>query len=328
MFREVFVDWVTASQLHPEGGLPVITGGLVVHYDASGIPRFERNCSASFTGSHDTAIRIGCDGYRVSLSGNVGRFNREDNLFNYGWQGTKAACQRILLLAGLPIFTASSGIEGHEDFRRGAVVSRLDVTANYETGSESQARAVIRWLAARSLSRMKRGQAGDESVWWSNTRHMFKAYIKHLEMAAHGVDKDNETLQWCKERGVVRVEMELKKRLLSDLGLNDWESLSQDKIEELFHDQTEILKAVDRSDEPDLIEGLPVRSRIYASAWLAGKDLRDMVCRATLYNHAKILREYGIDILQVRNVEQFPVKVRIVDMKPLAVPDWYLKRAA
>lgn len=323
MFHEVFVDWITASQHHPEGGLPIITGGLIVHYDASGLPRFERNCSASFTGSYDTAIRIGCDGFRVSLSGNVGRFSRKDNLFNYGWQGTKGACERILSCAGLPIFTGSSGVREHENFKRGAVVSRLDVTANYETGNESQSRAVIRWLAARSISRMKRGQAGDESVWWSNTRHMFKAYIKHIEMAAHGAEKDNQALLWCKERGVVRVEMELKKRLLSDLGLNDWDSLSQEKIEEIFHDQTQILKAVDRSDELDLIDSLPNRSRIYASAWLAGKDLRDMVGQATLYRHAKVLREYGLDILQVRNVNQFPTKVRIVDMKPLAVPDWY-----
>lgn len=328
MFNEVFVDWITASQHHPEGGLPVVTAGLNVHYDASGICRLERNCSASIAGSHDTAIRVGCDGYRVSLSGNVGRFSRQDNLFNFGWDGTRAACERILTHIGLPIFTSSNGIKEHADYRRGAVVSRLDVTANYETGSESQARSVIRWLAARSISRMKRGQAGDESVWWSNTRHMFKAYIKHLEMLAHGTEKENPVYQWCKERGVVRVEMELKKRLLSDMGLNDWDSLSQEKIESLFHDQTEILKAVDRSDEPDLIDSLPMRSRVYASAWLAGKDLRDMAGRATLFRHAKVLREYGMDIMQVRNVDQFPVKVRIVDMKPLQVPDWYKEKAA
>jgi len=328
VFNEVFIDWITASQNHQEGGLPIITGGVVVHYDASGIPRLERNCAASFTGSHGTSIRVGCDGFRVSLSGNVGRFGRENNLFNFGWEGTKEACARILTDVGLPIFTASSGIKEHENYKRGAVVSRLDITANYATGSETQARAAIRWLGERSISRMKRGQAGDESVWWSNTRHMFKTYIKHIEMLAHGVEKENIAYQWCKDRGVVRVEMELKKRLLSDLGLNDWDTLSQKKIEELFHDHTQILKAVDRSDELDLIDSLPIRSRIYASAWLAGKDLRDLAGQATLYRHSKILREYGLDILHVRNVNQLPVRVRIVDMKPLSVPDWYQQVAA
>lgn len=324
MFCEIFVDWLTASQHHPKGGLPIVTAGLNIQFDASGVPRFERNCSASIAGSHDTSLRVGCDGFRVSLSGNVGRYGRQDNVFNYGLEGTIRECNRVLVLLGLPIFTASIGIKGHADFQRGAVVSRLDITANYATGGESQARHVIRWLAARSISRMKRGQAGDESVWWSNTRHMFKGYIKHLEMLAHGTGKENPVYQWCKEQGVVRVEIELKKRLLSDLGLNDLGELSQEKLIQLFGDQTEILKSVDKSSEVDFMDSLPVRSRVYASAWLAGQDLRDMVGSATLYRHAKVLREYGIDILQMRNVEQFPVKVRIIEMQPLVVPDWYV----
>ena len=90
---------------------------------------------------------------------------------------------------------------------RGAVVSRLDITRNYSTGSESSARAFIRWLGARSISRMKRGQAGDESVWWANTRHMLKAYIKHLEMIKHGADSNDDLVSWLKDQGVVSVPM-------------------------------------------------------------------------------------------------------------------------
>lgn len=328
MLNALFVDWLTASQLHPKGGLPIVTGGVVVQYDAQGLPRFERNCSTGFSGSYETSLRVGCDGYRVSLSGNIGRFSRQDNLFNYGWEGTKEAANRILALLGLPAFTGSVGIEGTENYRRGAVVSRLDCTANYATGNEFQARACIRWLAARSIARMKRGQSGDESVWWSNTRHMLKAYIKHIEMQAHGADKTDEAYIWCKEQGVVRMEIELKKRLLSEMGMNDWESITQAKLEKLYHDQTSLLNTVDRSDEPDLIHSIPHKSRIYASAWLAGQDLKGMASTATLYRHAKVLKEYGMDILQQRNIEHFPVKVRIIEMKPLEVPDWYRRRVA
>lgn len=56
---------------------------------------------------------------------------------------------------------------------------------------------------------------------------------------------------------------------------------------------------------------------------MAGQDLRQLMSRATFFRHAKILREYGIDIAEPRNVESFPVKVRIVEMKPLPMPDWY-----
>jgi len=124
------------------------------------------------------------------------------------------------------------------------------------------------------------------------------------------------------------MEIELKKRLLSEMGMNDWESITQAKLENLYHEQTALLSSVDRSDEPDLINSIPHRSRVYASAWLAGKDLRDLCSRRTLYNHAKVLKEYGLDIMQQRNIEQFPVKVRIIEMKPLEVPDWYRRRVA
>jgi Phage X family/Phage replication protein CRI len=318
----VFVDWITASQLHPEGGLPIVTGGLFVHYDPSGFARFERNKPASLQGSFETSVRIGCDGGRVFLSGNAGRFSRQDNLYNHGWEGTLKKCQSVLALSRLPAFTSSRVSEQGEKIR-GAVVSRLDITCNFATGSEAQARAFIRWLSGRSMKRMKRGFAGDESVWFSNTRSMFKAYIKHIEMIAHGADKNDPLVQWCADQGVVRVEVEVKKRMLSELNMNDIDNITDEKLEELFHKSTEILRAVDRSDEVDILDAVPIKSRVYASAWLAGQDVRNCCSRATLFRHAKVLREYGIDILETRNVETFPTKVRVIDLQPLPVPDWY-----
>lgn len=326
MANEIFIDWLTISQLHAEREelLPIHQGGIVVHYDALGNARHEIVRSATFTGSHETSIRIKSDGRHVSLSGNVGRYGRPDNLFNLGWRETVAKANRMVLAKGLPIFSAprtrTSALEP-EGF--GARVSRLDITCNFATGSESQARALIRWLANRSVSRMKKGRAGDESVWWVNTRHMLKAYIKHIEMAKHGTPEDDPVYQWCKQQGVVRVEIELKRRLLSDEGLKNIETITQEKLEKIFHQETEIFRRVDRSDEPDILDALPPKSRIYAAAWFAGDDLVTLTSRATLFRHAKVLREYGIDIMEPRNVEKFPVKVQVVELKPLAPPDWY-----
>ena len=170
---------------------------------------------------------------------------------------------------------------------------------------------------------MKKGRAGDESVWWVNSRHMLKAYIKHIEMLKHGCSPDDPVYLWCKEQGVVRVEIELKRRLLADLNMVEIDDINDDKLIQVFHEQTEIFNAVDRSDEPDSLESNPSKRRIYAAAWMAGQDLSNMAHRATLFRHAKVLREYGIDIMEPRNVETFPVKVRIVEMKPLSMPDWY-----
>lgn len=322
MDETVFIDWITATQFHPEGGLPIVTGGVVVNYDASGAPVFERNKPARFQGSYETGVSVGCDGFRVALSGNPGRLSRPDNVFNHGIDGTIAACNRVLASFALPAFTPSglseSGIE-----RRGCFISRLDITRNYATGSEGAARAFIRWLANRSIARMRRGFSGDESVWWSNTRHMLKAYIKHIEMQKHGTADADPVLDWLRSNGVVRVEVELKKRLLSELGLNDLANITDEKLHQLFDEQTDLFHVSDRSHEDDILEHVPQRSRVYAAAWLAGKDMREMASRATLFRHAKVLRECGLDILQPRNITQFPVRVRTIELHPLTVPDWY-----
>lgn len=324
MANEIFIDWLTITQLHPQGGLPVIVGGLVVGYDRDGNARFERASPSRLGGSHSTSLQIRSDGGSVSLSGNVGRFSRQDNVFNLGFGETVSKANRIMLAQGLPAFTPG-WVASDGQYQRGAQISRVDITANFATGSESQARALIRWLANRSVSRMKKGRAGDESVWWSNTRHMLKAYIKHIEMLKHGISEDDPSYQLCKRQGVVRVELELKRRLLCDLGLSKLENVTDEKLIKVFHDETEIFKRVDRSDEPDILDSIPSKSRIYASAWLAGQDLRSLASQATLYRHAKILREYGLDILEPRetNVEKFPVKVNVIELRPLSMPDWY-----
>lgn len=323
MSGEIFVDWLTASQHHPQGGLPIVFSGIRSWFDTEGVCRLERACPTTVGGSFDTGVRVGCNGSRVFISGNVGRFGRRDNLFNFGWASTWGAANRILEGLALPPLGVACGVPGDEGYAPGARVSRLDLTANFATGSDGQARAVIRWLAGRSVARMKRGLAGDESCWWSNTRHMFKAYLKGVEMRKHGAGSDDEVAAYCDEHGLVRVEVELKRRLLQEVGLDSVGAITDEKLAALFVEQTEIFRRVDRSEEPDILAALPSRYRMTAAAWLAGQDLRGVVSRATLFRHARVLRDYGIDILQVRNVENFPVRVRVVDLQPLSMPEWY-----
>jgi len=333
----IFVDWVSLAQHHPQGGLPVLLSGVKAQFDKAGNCRFECGLSESVCGSHDSSVRVLCDGFTVRLSGNPGRFGRPDNLFNHGWTGTIEAANRILADLGLPPFTARDGVAGSDaethgqGYRgtvasRGATIQRVDLTCNYSAGSDAQARAVIRWLSGRSVSRMKRGYAGDESVWFSNSRHMLKAYRKGAEMKKHG--GDDLAIKWATDSGIVRVEVELKKRLLHDLGMNRIEAVTDDKLAAIFRDQTEIFRRVDMSDEPDIIAAIPSRYRATAAAWLAGSDLKAMMSNGTLYRHAKVLREYGLDILEVRNIEHFPVRVRVVDLVPAVMPEWYSLKAA
>src|SRR5689334_16999014 len=105
MGNAIFIDWLSASQRHPGGCGPILVGGITVDYDRFGVARYERTKSTAVGGSFATSVRIRCDGSFVSLSGNVGRFSRQDNLFGPGWAGTVAAANRILDGVGLPRFT-------------------------------------------------------------------------------------------------------------------------------------------------------------------------------------------------------------------------------
>lgn len=326
MNNEIFIDWLTVSQYFKKGGLPILTGGVVVFYDSQGNSRFERNQSTSINGSHDTRLRIGCDGYRLSLSGNVGRFSRENNLYNFGWQQTKDAVNGILASIGFPAFSPSTGREGEPNFERGAVVSRLDITCNYATGNELQARQAIRWLGSQSIARSKKGISGDESVWWANTRHMLKAYIKHLEMLAHGALESDQSFIHARDLGILRVELEMKRRTLSELNLRDWDLITQEKLEALYHKNTGLLHKIDNSNEANILDTIPQKSRVYASAWLAGQDLKGLVSNGTLYRHAKVLSEHGLDILTPRNITTLKVKQRTIELIPLVAPQWYIDK--
>lgn len=334
-FTSIFCDWFTAGQRHEKGGLPAVVDGVTARFDRDGNCTFEKGIPSRLAGSFYSSVGILCDSHFVGLSGNVGRFGRPDNLFNLGWSATREKADRILSLANLPSLADGtprpvdwdSRQENRRDWPgRGATVARLDLTCNFSAGSDAQARAVIRWLSGQSLKRAKRGYSGDESVWWSNTRIMLKAYRKGAEMKAHGVDDD--VVQWATDQGIVRVELELKRRELQERDLRDIGNITQEKLESIFMEHMEPFLRVNSSDEPDILASIPLRSRAYASAWLAGQDVRLLCSTATLYRHAKVLRDYGLDILETRNLERFPVKVRILDLVPVSVPDWYLERAA
>lgn len=326
----VFVDWFAASQFHEEGGFPVFLDGIFATYDASGNCTYERGIAKGHKGSYETSVRIFSDGFRVAVSGNFGRLNRQDNLFGFDFGGVLRFVNRVLTSHGLPPFSfyGKSGALRTVELRDGrtirvggCVVSRLDLTCNFATGSDSKARQVITALHSRSIKRMKRGYSGDESVWWSNTRMMLKAYRKGAEMKKRNAPQ--ELIDYATEQGIVRIEVELKRRELSELGLSHLDAITHEKLVDVFIEEIEPFTRYDASGDVDILSAVPARSRAYAAAWMGGQDLSCLCSRATLFRHAKVLREYGLDILEPRNVEAFPVQLRVIDLVPLTAPEWY-----
>lgn len=153
---------------------------------------------------------------------------------------------------------------------------------------------------------------------------MVKVYNKAAEMVARGGFAPTHPLVvWCRDNGIVRIEVELKRRLLDELNMTKLQSIDDEKLESVYQDQTAFLSKFDSSDEPDILASIPARSRAYAAAWLAGQDLHQFVSRATLFRHARVLRDHGLNILQQRNIERFPTKVRVIELEHVQAPDWY-----
>lgn len=317
----------------------------------------ERIRAAWIQGSHATKVQISSDGTLVQVKGNPGRFGRSDNLFNLDFEGTLAITNRLLNSQGLPSYQLGEesanpcvmrnldgvlatrpefaaythfpddGGPGHEGLR----VWSIHVTRNLVTGSESNAAAVLNWLDGQSIARVKKKRFGKSTVVWGSLKYcQVEAYLKADEMMDHckgDIDREimrqNPAYQWAKENGVVRVEVKAAKDCLRDRGLTwagDW---NMTKVIQLFEDRTEILNRVKADVEEFDPALLPHKVAMTASAWLRGEDVQRIMGRTTFWRHARVLRDFGIDIAEKRNVLSMPVRIKTIEIQPASAPSWY-----
>ena len=340
----LFVDWLSIWQVHPDH--PPINSGAVITYDGAGQTVFTRCRTSRVRGSHETGCALKSDGRVVVASGNFGRLNRPDNLFNFDPAITLQRANQVTAFAGLPLFQVDPDGDGGSWWRPvgGAVgglgaaalpsgrlnLSRVDITKNYRCGSLAAARSVIRAISGKSVSRVKKGVGGDSSVWWSNTRYMLKVYVKALEMEAHGTT-NGKAYEYARDNGIIRLEIELKRRELADLGWSDYAEFvrawDMGKVHNLFADYEKILTVEKISNDAEFIDALPQKLRVTAAAFLAGRDVKTMMSRASFFRYRKALLDYGIDIADERPA-QLNVQVRTVEITPVTAPDWYWEKVA
>jgi hypothetical protein len=343
---ELFIDWMSLWQVHPNH--TPINSGSIITSDGSGRTLFAHTRTSRIQGSHSTSCSVKSDGSIVVASGNFGRLNRQDNLFNFSPLQFIECSNRALEFASLPRFSfrnyrdkaigmsspRSVGFNRTDfDETRASSeflhLSRIDLTKNYSCGSVGIARSVIRAISGKSITRVKKGVGGDVSVWWSNTRYMLKVYIKSLEMESHGCTS-GLAYEYARDNGIIRLELELKRRELSDLGWSNFEEFlnawDMGTVHKLFSDYEKVLNVNSVSNDSEFIDSLPVRLRVPAAAFLSGRDVRSLMTKPTFYRYRKALLDYGIDISDERPA-QIQTKIRTVEIQPLAAPDWYWKQA-
>jgi hypothetical protein len=327
-----FVDWLTIKQSY-DYELPHINAGVIFSVDANGEVEWQTQRASKIQGSYETSIQLRCDGHTVTFSGNVSRFGRTDNLFGYSFGNCLNRIAVILRRFGLPAFTAgqkfyrnvrhSDGTYSQKLAYTGATISRIDLTKNYETGSISNARAYLEFLATQQgNARLKVATTSDgETVHWgAGSRRIYsKVYIKSSEMRKHSMP--NDLVEYCEKVGMVRFEITAKATQLQDMHCNYLGSFDMKQIENLFNERASLLTRAEHT--VDDLEQLPNAFRRTARDYLAGDDMAMRLKKSSFATHRKALLPYGIDIAVRRNVIDFKPRVRVIELKPASVPCWY-----
>lgn len=338
-----FCDWVSMYQRHIGVELPKVADGAVMRIDKEGEVETVTLKKSRIEGSFETAVFVRCDGETVWFEGNVSKWGRPDNVFGYTFQQCLAIINRLLQSLGLPPFT--DGEKFITNFKgeprtcwTGAIVTRLDITSNYATGSKEDAYAYMRHLQGQQASRLKTGTYGEgETVdFGRGSRRIYvKAYLKGPELRRHaGRSQEGNAFEkrpvdpyvmqladWCDAVGLVRVEMTFKATKLHDMGCHYLGGFDMKQLEIEFEQRSEVLTR--GSAEVEQLTELPKALLSTYRMWQAGDDLTAKISRATFYRHRRELLPYGVDIAIKSNVVPLKTRTRVIKLGPVSMPDWY-----
>jgi II/X family phage/plasmid replication protein len=334
----VFIDWIHLSQKHD--GLPDLNGGFFMETDENDSEKWRTAKHLIVEGSHDSSIKLRSFAGTVEMRGNIGRWCRSDNLFNLDFPDTIRRANEILDCFSLPAFSDDGDYWENnkgEVCSLGAQVSKLDLTRNYLTGSQHDAAAFMAWLDGQSLPYIRRGRKiGSTTVCWGSPtgRFMLIAYDKAQEMLDHAKDaehraeiKDSKVYKYCRENGLIRVELKLRRQELKDKGLRFLGDITMEKLTEIFNEKVAFLYKAETPDNLTLAD-IPKAVRLSYTSYINGVDVAQILPRETLRRHAKILRNYGVDLTTAPSVHRLKTSVRSINIQPAIAPDWYWAKAA
>lgn len=330
-----FCDWLSIYQDHPQGGLPIINDGMVWAIDLNGQIEWTTTKTFEQVGSHDTKIRIRSDGYRIKLDGNIGRFNRPDNVFGYSVSQCVVLANQILATYGIQPFTRPEFNASAGELMGGAILTRVDLTQNYACGSDAKAKRLVHYLGGQDGGRRATvKQYGDNGVTW-NEGSKYQSSKLYIKADALGQHCPIELADWVKGQGIARHEISLKARYLEQKNLRhitDWQDVAQAKETDMdniiYNRFTEVLNR--GSAVRTSLEDIPKRLGHIALAWRAGKDVwgSDEYCKSTKRAWRKQLLPYGIDIKQPSNITRLNTRIEVIQLQAIEAPVWYWDKAA
>jgi hypothetical protein len=384
---DFFIDWIDLRQNHaathlfrqtgtPYPGHPEFIGGVRATGDeivaqsedgkvfyllsaAVDSKRGFKTLPGRREGSFSTSVLLHSDGSNVRISGNVGRLDRPDNIWNYDFADTITLANIECRRQGLPAFTTGDQILRDtisEDDRRkgvspwkwtGAAVNELHVTRNWYAGSDPLAIETMRDMQGRRLARVSKSAFGNESVSFGMPNKKGQrlhrgvvCYRKGPEMLAHAKGEEakqrvrqSDEYQLAMDTGLVRVELKCGALFLRGHNLRYLGDIQMSKLIALYNHETAPLLLARPDNSVRLVADMPRPLRMSALSWIDGRDLRTLLSPATFKRHRKALMSFGLDVSEPRRIDGRPnaeeALQRLLDalpqhsLQPMTAPDWY-----
>lgn len=313
-------------------------------------------------GSYSTSVGMKSDGRIVQVSGNVGRLDRPNNLFNYGLIETVWLANNAIRNTGKNIPAFSTGSQFMRDSisdtdRRkgvspwewsGAYCNEIHVTRNYYAGSDKLAIESMRDMRGRRMARVSKSAFGDETINFGmpsrKGQRLHKAvvvYRKGPEMLAHAKGDDakkaiqaSQEYQLAMDTGIIRIECKFGSHYLRENNQRYLGDLEMSKLIALYNRETAPLLLARADNVSRVVDAIPAKLRMSALSWIDGRDLRGILAKSTFKRHRKALLEYGLDITEARNLagghpNAEEALQRMLDALPqhsltaMQAPDWY-----
>lgn len=184
-----FVDWLTISQAHPPGSLPVVGSEFRISHslDTGEVVR-QQVIGFQHEGSFDTSLHVRSDGSIVAVSGNPCAYNRPDNLVGYASvSGSVDVVNDELDKLALPRLTSE---RLHESLKTSVSVQYVPTVKNDHGTVINQPGWVVtdhgRWNAHyNSLSTDERARISRLDITENIATSGAVDYIRHLSSYVH-----------------------------------------------------------------------------------------------------------------------------------------------
>lgn len=318
--------------------------------------------SKKVEGSYKTSLQIRCDGSRVSVTGNPSKFGRLDNVFGYQKiDDCVAVFNAVLKYLGLPPFTKASyyyptqtKADRASFVTDGAIITHVDLTQNHACGDSMYTVPALRALSTNTGGRKKPHlHANFRTVDWiyeknssnGSTYLYSKAYDKAFEMNLHKPNYEmteeernylNQLVEYVYQQGCIREEHSLKSKFLKRHKANIYGIVDEQRLDALFEKVRDMFKksGATVTDYQNVraqlmandacTEAMATKMQNIVYAWTNGENIRAQYSnKQSFYRHRNLLLPLGIDISLQFDVTRMPTKIKLIELKPMAPPEFY-----